>query len=721
MNVFRNGLRRLKKQKLSLYLILQLFFLSNAPLFSHTWEWLNPFPQGNILNDCAVVNDSTIIIVGMSGTIFISFDYGKSWKDYFSTIDNSVNLNSVAFYDDQNGIVVGGFIIATTDGGKSWSEKYSVEELLSVDYATSDVIYSSGYGGRVIKSEDKGMTWIQLNTNVTEDLYGISFINADTGIVVGDEGSVLKTIDGGKTWNNISDSNMFLLRCVSMITDNRVIVGGLRGELYVSNNAGENWDKITDPYLNVFSYSAIAYADSNNIFACGGYSFTGSYCTIVKSPDGGENWSLVYNNMHPIQLSGISANDEKVISVGFDGSIFSSNDTGSTWSKMSAGNTAVVLDVSALDSLNIITLTRSPTTVNTLYKTTDGGKTWTDYTIPTNQPLFSLSFADNRNGMVVGGWGTILKTSDGGITWNKIDISDVIDTTKYLNRVDALDSANYFIVGDSGLVLKTTDEGKSWSKNVISIYSLYDVTFSSLDQGYAVGWDKAFYTMDGGMTWQEGNNHGSEPMLFSVSALDNNIAYAVGDAGIVFKTTDGGKNWEEKPTYYNYSFYSVSFFDEDIGIAVGSFGATFLTSDGGDSWINLTGRTSNQLYAVKMINDKTAILAGESGNIIKMKFDILTHIMEQKTEIAQDYELKQNYPNPFNASTKIEFSIVKREHVILKVYDILGREVKTLVNEEKQAGDYEVAFDASHLASGIYLYSMKAGDFIKTRKLVLMK
>ncbi len=95
--------------------------------------------------------------------------------------------------------------------------------------------------------------------------------------------------------------------------------------------------------------------------------------------------------------------------------------------------------------------------------------------------------------------------------------------------------------------------------------------------------------------------------------------------------------------------------------------------------------------------------------------------MMRLTAQPEDYNLYQNYPNPFNPSTTIRYSVIQPDLVRIKVYDILGREVKTLVNELKQAGTYEVQFDASGLASGIYLYKIESGKFIQTKKMILLK
>ena len=90
-------------------------------------------------------------------------------------------------------------------------------------------------------------------------------------------------------------------------------------------------------------------------------------------------------------------------------------------------------------------------------------------------------------------------------------------------------------------------------------------------------------------------------------------------------------------------------------------------------------------------------------------------------EIPTVYSLTQNYPNPFNPSTKISYGLPKSGNVKLVLYDLLGREVRTLVNEFKKAGIYDIEFNASELSSGVYFYKIESGDFADVKKMVLMK
>ncbi|MHB1687480.1 MAG: T9SS type A sorting domain-containing protein [Ignavibacteriaceae bacterium] len=101
--------------------------------------------------------------------------------------------------------------------------------------------------------------------------------------------------------------------------------------------------------------------------------------------------------------------------------------------------------------------------------------------------------------------------------------------------------------------------------------------------------------------------------------------------------------------------------------------------------------------------------------------EMITGIEDGKNNIPATFSLFQNHPNPFNPSTVIKYDISKESFVTLKVYDILGREVVSLINEEKQSGKYQVTFNANNLSSGIYFYRIKAGEFIQTERLILLR
>jgi hypothetical protein len=111
----------------------------------------------------------------------------------------------------------------------------------------------------------------------------------------------------------------------------------------------------------------------------------------------------------------------------------------------------------------------------------------------------------------------------------------------------------------------------------------------------------------------------------------------------------------------------------------------------------------------------------KSGNSVLINDPTINKLVVLGNKIPLEYSLGQNYPNPFNPVTTIKYSLAKNDMVMLKVYDVLGNEVATLVNENKDAGIYTVNFNASQLASGIYFYRLTAGTFVETKKMILLR
>ncbi len=122
------------------------------------------------------------------------------------------------------------------------------------------------------------------------------------------------------------------------------------------------------------------------------------------------------------------------------------------------------------------------------------------------------------------------------------------------------------------------------------------------------------------------------------------------------------------------------------------------------------------------ISEDIGWIVGRNGTILKTTNGGVTFIDEDTNEIiVKEFELFQNYPNPFNPTSTIKYQIPELDFVTLKVYDVLGNEIATLVNEEKPAGTYEVEYKGSGLPSGIYFYRLQANTFVETKKMVLIK
>ena len=128
--------------------------------------------------------------------------------------------------------------------------------------------------------------------------------------------------------------------------------------------------------------------------------------------------------------------------------------------------------------------------------------------------------------------------------------------------------------------------------------------------------------------------------------------------------------------------------------------------------------------SVKLIGD-SLLWMWYSGNGSFLQMGLATSSLvssvEQETTLPTKFSLEQNFPNPFNPSTKIKYSIPQSSYVAVKVYDVLGNEIETLVNEEKPAGTYEVTWFAENLPSGVYFYKMTGGNYSETKKMLLLK
>ena len=155
---------------------------------------------------------------------------------------------------------------------------------------------------------------------------------------------------------------------------------------------------------------------------------------------------------------------------------------------------------------------------------------------------------------------------------------------------------------------------------------------------------------------------------------------------------------------------------------VGEEGIILRTSDGGTSWEEQTSGTANLLTNVYFTDVLNGWLVGENGIILHTTNGGVSFVEEEQlSEVPTVFLLSQNYPNPFNPSTKIKYSVPQSSNVTIKVFDILGKEIETLVNEEKPAGTYELTWIAEGLPSGVYFYQLKAGSFIETKKMLLLK
>jgi photosystem II stability/assembly factor-like uncharacterized protein len=464
-------------------------------------------------------------------------------------------------------------------------------------------------------------------------------------------------------------------------------------------------------------------------------------------------------------LRGVSFTDiNNGAAVGQLGTILKTIDGGTNWIQQTSGTTNDLRGVS-------FTNTDVGTAVGQLgiiLRTTDGGVNWVEQTSGVSTIwLERVFFIDANNGWVVGQAGTILKTTNGGANWSE----QTSGTTEDLRDISFTDADNGFAVGQSGTILKTTDGGANWMAQTSgTTNNLVGVSFTSASTGTVVGVDGIILkTTNGGINWVE-QTSGTPQWLLGVSFTDSNFGDAVGTGGANLRTTDGGTTWTQQ-TNAAVTLYDVSFTDASTGTVVGESGTILrmnnplpveLVSFTGSveeanvslRWITSTqlnnkgfeverkqgsegyqtlifikgdGTTTEQkLYSY---TDKGLEIGNYTYRLKQIDYDgSVNYLNEINVSVNNpaEFSLLQNYPNPFNPSTTINYSLPQNASVKLVVYDILGKEVRTLVNSREDAGRYQVQWNGLNnsghaVSTGIYIYRINAGDFVHQKKMMFMK
>ncbi|MCX6247638.1 MAG: T9SS type A sorting domain-containing protein [Bacteroidetes bacterium] len=345
-----------------------------------------------------------------------------------------------------------------------------------------------------------------------------------------------------------------------------------------------------------------------------------------------------------------------------------------------------------------------PTSITSggIFKTTDGGLTWTKQTSAFpgagGHPM-QIYFFDANNGLCTGqprnGYWEIYTTSDGGTNWTRVPSA----------HIPAMASGDF---GGHG-----TGAGNCFWFNSASC--------------------SVYRTTDRGLTWSVSRNIFPQPAFFLELAFKDTLngmasSYYGDDINKISKSTDGGVTWTRLPApptppsaggiiYIpgTIGTYMIAC-QKNIGYPEPTRSGSIYTPDDGVTWIPVDNLAHGWN---SFVSNKTGWSAGCGDTIFKWKSEFPLGIGDVKPSNS-NVTLDQNYPNPFSSSTAIGFRIQESSNVILKVYDALGTEVATLVNGEKSAGSYVVKFEPHGLRTGIYYYRLQAGESVQTKILCIL-
>ncbi len=633
-------------------------------------------------------------------------------------------------------------IYRSTDGGKNWENVLFISDStgcidLAINPQSPNIVYAAmwerrrspylrNYGGitcGIYRSKDGGNNWTQLTNGLPNDFE--------------------KT---GRIGLAISNSNPNVI--YSIYVDN---YGYFKG-VYKSENGGDLWFDVTGNLpANIFSSFGWWFGnirvdpnDPNIIFALG--------LRLYKSVVGGNTWTEVTNGVHVDQHGMyIHPQNSNVIYLGNDGGAYISNNGAETWKKWF--NLPITqfytCEVDYLDPDNLYGGTQDNSVIRTITGSTD------DWNIISLGDGFYVLVdpTDNNYVYLESQFGYIERSIDGGQSfrdarngisgrdrrnWNVPIVFDPTDpsilytgTHRVYKSVDRAES--WFTISDD------LSKGNNHYTQGMPYYGFATLTTiavsKSSPQTIYAGTDdgNVAVTFDGGGNWQIISDQLPVRWITRVAVdPDNNLEAYVTLSGYrddvylphVFKTIDGGQNWEDISGNLPEAPVNDIIVDTHEGkrlfvaTDVGVYQKEELETD----WFKLGDDLPNvPVTDIDLHNPTRMLLAATYGRSLhKISLNEITDVNEI-AELPEGFKLTQNYPNPFNPTTTIEFNVPKNQNVKLTVYNALGQKVNTIFDEFKAAGNHAVTFDAGNLNSGVYFYKLQSEDFVESKKMILLK
>ncbi|HEX9656549.1 MAG TPA: T9SS type A sorting domain-containing protein [Bacteroidota bacterium] len=708
-------------------LLLPVLFFCFAPsnaAFSQSWTSLNG-PEGGVMQCFARDQNNHIAVGTFFGGVFKSTDVGLSWMRLsggsWDTRSIAVNM---ATGDMFIGTVAG--IYRSTDGGVTWMKlSNTLSNRLIYGLAVNSIgeVFagsSGGFGQVAYRSTDNGDNFQVISAVGSQVVYGIVNGGSNTLFAASRAAGVFRSTDNGVTWAAVnlgsafpveqygvakgSGDNVYVvagpsfttvdstitsggytLRSISASGQNVVAAGGAVAQL--STDAGATWMDAS-PLLDGVptEVNTITTVIDNNTILLG----TSGHSPL-RSADLGQLWnqsSIGFVATHVIR--GVVDDQQRIIiSTQFDGV---HTWDGAAWQAESG--TLPPDDYVARLGIDEIQVVRAGTTRNGLWQSTNSGGTF-------SQTLFDASLGEGFGGIVSiptktyagAKGGNIWRLDVGGSwqQWGSIGLNNVIDMG---HRESG--GTDYWYAAGGRFPGSTTIGQNLWE------------------------------AVDTSQTWSDLGPF-SPRETFTSLAVNADYIYGPTETNEIYERPFATSNWNVTPSVgpnitsryvglYEVGAETYAFVGTSDGIATREAGTS-------NNWGLLAslpqGIKEISWGHVKIVSTDAEYTVGSYGGGVFVG-SVPTSV-DSRQELPSASALFQNYPNPFNPSTKIGFRIGDRGFVSLKVYDLLGREVATLVNQEKSPGSYDVIFKESGLSSGVYFYRLQAGSFTQTKRFMLVK
>lgn len=669
----------------------------------------------------SITSIDTLIIAGTQNNgIIRSYDRGNSWSPANNGIDNF----SIRLVYQADGVLLasaagasGSGMFRSVDSANSWIRLDPDQFAWNAEGITysNGLLYAFDFENyaKVYKSTDLGLTWFLPTgaTNPADIIQGIYSIDNEIYVGIYRFG-LFKSTDEGVSWTQINNG-IINKDILSVNGSDLMIVSTSFGGITVTYNKGESWVNLSDG-LNNSSITALL-STENKLFA-------GTYGSgIFRSEDGGENWTkLNHPNLYVGDLLSAHNRIYAIISKYYGGPyparVYWSSDLGENW-----------LSSSFVESFTCLASSGENLLVGSqfgLYRSTNYGQTWVHITngIPENVVVTSISSKDSIL-LLTNGTNGVYRSADYGLSWNFVTIPGLSSS----NKVEFV--GDRFFVGSSqvNFLFESMDYGLTWSAvqtplfnaDVTALYGYDNYKFVGLSDNKGV-----LISNNYGASWQESNPFTASKILSFEN--HNYVLYTGTDGAGIYKLSEvvlpvelvsfKGKinkdgvllTWTTITEKNNYGFEILRKSREHNYVVIG-----FVKGNG----------TSTEVHKY-FFKDKNILNTKYNYRLKQIDLDgTFTYSDEISIDVnrAFEYTLSQNFPNPFNPSTIIKYSLLYSGIVEIKVFDMLGKEIKTLINEYKPAGNYEIEFDGTGLPNGVYFFRMISGNYSDTKKMVLLR
>ncbi len=704
-------------------IVIQIFFLSDADLFSQTSQWKD-FTNSNAI--FALCNENNTLWVGTSGGL-VKVDMSSGNTVFYNRGNSGISSNSVTSISiDKNGNKwIAGYMGLSKFDGTNWTTFDTSNSALldnNIDYVFTDRsgnIWAGTYFSGPAKFD--GTNWITYNTIGLDK--SIFYFNQDKAgnIWMGTGSGVAVNSNGSWTFYTASDSGLpgSVVNSIEFDTADNAWIGTNMG---LAKYDGKNWTTYTTANSNISGnfINTIKIDAQNNVWVGtndnGLDKFDGTNWTVYNTSNSG----LTDNGVYSIYIDGAGTKWIGTLNglVKFDGT---------TWTKINTSN-------SGIPSGNYGTpLVTGPIVIDKNNNKWIGGAflvkfdgiNWTQFNPATLDYIFSpndvTSVAVDASDSP---W--VLSTNSvyylKGNKWNFVNSSLAgFGGFMSFNCIAIDDSNNKWIGTPAGLARYDGTNWTIYSKSNSHIPS--DVVSSVLSEGSTLwlGTSAGLVKFEGGVwTTYTPANITDDIMNLTPDASGNlwmsagiNLIRFDGSSFSYFKTPDSSTIQ---------SFQSIATIGGNVWVGTDR-GLFKFDGTNWTSYNTLNSRLTNDLIR-SVAADKEGNLWLATGSDDVLEFNpggIVTSVKSYAGQLPGNFELYQNYPNPFNPSTIISYQLSSLNKVTLKVFDILGREISTLVNKEEPAGKNQVEFNGTGLSSGVYFYSIEAGSSHAVGKMMLMK